>query len=88
MEDNSFEWLMDIEPVTKVTYDNARINMCVRLSPDSIFFHQTEPDEIGVVVRFSDSNDGSNNWVVVKFENINANSYRIGPYDFDLIMVD
>ena len=91
MEENGFEWLMDIEPakgVTEVTSDNVRTHMRVRISPDSNFFHQTKPNEIGVVERFSDFNGGYNCWVVVKFESIEANIYQIGPDNFDLLMVD
>lgn len=92
---DDLEWIKDISVDNRVTTDNWYQGMRVKLNPDSIFADQSE--EIGVIIdseadlyfcseKDSDSNDSMCYWITVEWEDGYENNYRIGPYEWDLLI--
>jgi len=82
MEENNFDWVIDIPVTTKVTLGNVCIGLWVKLSQQSEFYYQA-PNVFG---KITDLRIGDH-WVVVKWENGNINYYRVGPDVFDLVTI-
>lgn len=94
-ESDDLDWIKDIPVDNRVTTDNWYQGMRVKLNPDSIFADQSE--EIGVIIdsetdlyfcseKDSDSNDSMCYWIAVEWEDGYENNYRIGPYEWDLLI--
>ena len=95
-ESEDLDWIRDIPTDKKVTEDNWHKGMKVRIDPKSPFYGQGEY-KVGTIIHNSNNphthpcsqnkDDYENcEWVKVKWPNGYADIYRIGPYEWDLLM--